>query len=237
MSKRNSFFIKHLLGSIFIALLVSAIVFFLFYPSPLAKALGVTHIFLMLLLIDVIIGPLLGFIVYKEGKKTLKLDLFIIIIFQMSALIYGVFNIYQGRPAAIAFQNYQFELVRFNDVVSTERTVNFSWYKPVWVAVDMGETLAQKNTYFSQEILTGVPAVNRPERYIHLNKAAGQILKEKHSLAELLKYNAKDNIDHLLKPYSTAVGWLPLRVMTGIDMVVLIDANGAVVNVVDLRPW
>lgn len=237
MSKRNSFFIKHLLGSIFVALVASAIVFFLFYPAPLAKALGVTHVFIMLLVIDIIIGPLLGYIVYKEGKKTLKMDLAVIIILQLAALMYGVFNIYQGRPAAIAFQNYQFELVRFNDVVSTNRTNQLSWFKPILTAVNMGETSAQKNSYYTQEVLTGIPAAYRPERYIPLEKVSQQILNEKHSISDLLKYNTQNNIDKALKPYPTAVGWLPLRVMTGIDMVVLIDAKGTVVKVVDLRPW
>lgn len=48
---------------------------FIWYPTPLATAVGVTQIFLMMLAIDVTVGPILGFIVYKEGKKTLKMDL------------------------------------------------------------------------------------------------------------------------------------------------------------------
>ena len=78
-------FLIHGLVSISVALLVIGLVFFIWYPSPLAKAVGVTHIFLMLLAIDVIIGPVLGFIVYKEGKKTLKMDLSIIITLQLCA--------------------------------------------------------------------------------------------------------------------------------------------------------
>lgn len=69
MSKRLKFSLSHLLLSFLIALLVIGLVFFIWYPSPLATAVGVTHIFLMLLVIDVILGPLLGLLVYKEGKK------------------------------------------------------------------------------------------------------------------------------------------------------------------------
>ena len=72
MSKRISFFIKHLIVSLSIAFLIVCAVFFVWYPFPLANAVGVTHLFLMMLIIDVIIGPVLGFIVYKEGKKSLK---------------------------------------------------------------------------------------------------------------------------------------------------------------------
>lgn len=93
MSKRLKFFLGHLSISFFIALLVVSLVFFIWYPSPLANAVGVTHIFLMLLAIDVIIGPLLGLLVYKERKKSLKFDLSVIIIIQIAALCYGIFSI------------------------------------------------------------------------------------------------------------------------------------------------
>jgi len=72
MSKRIQFFLGHLAISIAIALFFIALVFFVWYPAPLAKAVGVTQIFLMLIAIDVIIGPFLTLLVYKEGKKTLK---------------------------------------------------------------------------------------------------------------------------------------------------------------------
>jgi len=57
--------------------------FFIWYPQPLAKAVGVIHIFIMLIVIDVILGPSLSFFVYKEAKKTLKFDLAVIILIQI----------------------------------------------------------------------------------------------------------------------------------------------------------
>ena len=75
MSKRLKFFLIHLSISLIIALSVVGLVFFAWYPTPLVIAVGVTQIFLMMLSIDVIVGPLLGLLVYKEGKKTLKFDL------------------------------------------------------------------------------------------------------------------------------------------------------------------
>ena len=52
----------------------------------------------MLLAIDVIVGPLLSLLVYKEGKKTLKMDLSIIVLVQILAMSYGVYVIAQSRP-------------------------------------------------------------------------------------------------------------------------------------------
>ena len=114
MSKRVKFFLGHFCISLFIASIVVGMVFFIWYPSPLAKAVNVTHIFLMMLMIDVIIGPVLGLLVYKDGKKTLKFDLTVIILIQLSALCYGVYTIAQGRPVWIVYSVDRFELVKNN---------------------------------------------------------------------------------------------------------------------------
>lgn len=94
------------------------LVFFIWYPVPLATAVGVTHIFLIILAIDIIVGPFLGLVVYKHGKKTLKFDLGVIILLQILALCYGVHSIEQGRPAWIAYNVDRFELVRKNEIIT-----------------------------------------------------------------------------------------------------------------------
>ena len=101
MPKRLKFFLSHLSISAVVAFIVLGLIFFIWYPTPLATAVGVTQIFLMMLAIDVTVGPILGFIVYKEGKKTLKMDLTVIILLQLSALGYGIYSIEQGRPVWI----------------------------------------------------------------------------------------------------------------------------------------
>ncbi|MEG0771590.1 MAG: type IV pilin accessory protein, partial [Clostridia bacterium] len=103
MTSRINFFLGHLFISVLIALITIYVVFLLWYPSPLAQAVGVTHIFLMLLAIDVVIGPILGLLVYKEGKKSLKFDLIVIILLQLSALCYGIYSIEQGRPVWLVY--------------------------------------------------------------------------------------------------------------------------------------
>lgn len=237
MSKRLKFFLGHLSISLLISFAIVVFVFFVWYPAPLAHALGVTAIFLMLLAIDVIVGPLLGFIVFKEGKKTLKMDLAIIIALQLCALSYGLFSIYQGRPAWLVFQNDHFELVRYNEVVAGRNAPKNPWFKPEFVTVEMGQTPAQKNQYFMQEMQTGIMAAYRPERYVPIEKSKAQILAKERDLKELDKFNKENEVMNIIKQYPNAAGWLPLRVMSGIDMVVLIDAAGSVVKVVDLRPW
>ncbi|WP_353142698.1 TfpX/TfpZ family type IV pilin accessory protein [Acinetobacter pragensis] len=237
MSRRLKFFLSHLFISMCVGFAVIGLIFLVWYPAPLAKAVGVTHISLMLLTIDVILGPILGFIVFKEGKKTLKIDLTVIVILQLCALSYGLFNIYQGKPAWLVFQNDHFDLIRLNDALVTKNIQKENGMNPQFKAVDMGKTPVEKNKYLVEEMQTGIPASYRVERYTPIEKSAVQLLKEKRNLQVLKAFNEQDQIDKVVERYSDAVGWLPLRVLTGIDMVVLIDKHGAVLGIADLRPW
>lgn len=69
MNPRFQAFALHLAISALIALAVIGLVFFIWYPAPLASATGVTRIFLLLLAVDVILGPSLTLLVNKPGKK------------------------------------------------------------------------------------------------------------------------------------------------------------------------
>ena len=75
LSKRMKFFLSHFSLSLFIAILALFLVFIFWYLFPLSKAVGVTSLLIMMLMVDVIVGPIFGFIVYKEDKKDPKTGL------------------------------------------------------------------------------------------------------------------------------------------------------------------
>ncbi|TCB48979.1 type IV pilin accessory protein [Acinetobacter sp. ANC 4779] len=242
MSKRLKFFFSHLSISLMMALLIIWIVLFVWYPSPLAQAVGVTHIFLMLLAIDVVIGPILGLSVYKEGKKSLKFDLTVIILLQLSALFYGVYTIEQGRPAWLVYNVDRFELVRKNEIV--DQNINQaqsqfqqpSWLKPQFVATEFAKNTQQRNDDMFAEVLVGISLAQRPERYVELSKAKKQMQQRAQKLELLQQYNNKADVEKILAKYPQVTTFLPMKAST-IDMTVLIDSKGQVVKIVDLRPW
>ena len=243
MSKRLKFFFSHLSISFLIALLVIGLVFFVWYPAPLAKAVGVTNIFLMMLAIDVIVGPILGWLVYQEGKKTLKFDLSVIILIQIAALCYGVFSIEQGRPAWLVYNVDRFELVRKNELVDTniqQAQPQFqkpSWFKPQYVATEFAKDTQQRNDEMFAEVLGGISIAQRPERYVELTQVTTQIQQRALPLVELQQYNPKTDVEKTLAEYPKANAWLPLKA-NAVDMVVLVNKESAsIIKVVDLRPW
>lgn len=243
MTKRIHFFIKHLTLSFIVALVLLGLIFYCWYPTPLAKAVGVTHIILMLFAIDIIIGPLLGLLVYKEHKKTLKFDLSVIILIQIAALCYGVYSIEQGRPVWLVYNVDRFELVRKNELVDTniqQAQPQFqkpSWFKPQYVATEFAKDIQQRNDEMFAEVLGGISIAQRPERYVELTQAKNQIQQRALPLVELQQYNPKTDVEKILAKYPKADTWLPLKA-NAVDMVVLLNKETAeVIKIVDLRPW
>lgn len=242
MSKRIKYFLGHLTFSILIAIICLILVFGVWYQPPLAKAVNVTHLFLMMLCIDVIIGPLLSLLVYKEGKKSLKFDLSVILIIQLCALAVGIYSMAQGRPAWIAFHADRFELIRNNEIVvqSTDKISpeyeSPSWYGVQYVAVKKPSNQNQKNDDMFIEALGGVSLAQMPARYEDIDEQKIWIQQHTIPFHKLSKYNSKEQIDRMLKQYPDAIGYLPLKA-SAVDMSVLVDENAKAIKVVDLRPW
>ena len=243
MSKRIKFFLGHLAISLLIALIAIAIVFFVWYPAPLAQAVGVTSIFLMLLAIDVIVGPLFTLLVYKQGKKTLKSDLTVIILIQLSAFVYGFYSIAQGRPVWIVFNVDRFELVRVNEIYDgklEQALPQFrqpTWFKPQWVGVEFAKDANVRSDDLFAEALEGISIAQKPERYVDLSKTTTQLKQRAKSLDMLKQYNDAKHVDAILSKYPQATGFFPLKA-NAVDMTVLINKDkGEVIKIVDLRPW
>ena len=243
MSKRLKFFLSHLSISLLIALFVVVLVFFIWYPVPLATAVGVTHIFLMILAIDIIVGPFLGLVVYKHGKKTLKFDLGVIILLQILALCYGVHSIEQGRPAWIAYNVDRFELVRKNEIITDHieqalpQFQHPSWFKPKWVGVEFAKDANVRSDDLFAEALGGISIAQKPERYVDFSKTTTQLKQRTKNLKDLNQYNDVQQVDRILLKYPQATGFVPLKA-NAVDMTVLINKEtGEVVKIVNLRPW
>lgn len=243
MSNRLRFFLGHLIISVSVAALSISIVFFIWYFAPLAKAVGVTHIFLMMLVIDVIVGPILGFLIYKEGKKSLKFDLAVIILIQLSAFIYGFYSIAQGRPVYIAYVVDRFELVRNNDLIINKKDKILSQYqqpsflKPRFVAVELAKNINERNQDLFNEVLGGATLAQQPKRYVDFGQAKAQILQKAQDLKLLNQFNNPQLVANILNQYPSANAWVPLKA-NAVDMVVLLNKKrGEVVKIVDLRPW
>ncbi len=83
----------------------------IWYPQPYFSADGGWQGIRIAFFVDVVLGPFLTFIVYKQGKPGLKFDLTVIALLQVLALTCGVLLIYQQRTAVVLFTRDAFHSV------------------------------------------------------------------------------------------------------------------------------
>ena len=96
----------HATASLLVALVVSAIVFLVWFPGDYATIAGGLTLFLILVTVDVISGPLLTAVVADPKKPTpdFRRDVAIIALVQVAALAYGVYVMSMARPVATIFE-------------------------------------------------------------------------------------------------------------------------------------
>lgn len=244
MLQRKRFFFFHLTFSLLCAVILTIMVYGFWYRYPLSKAVAVTSILMMVLLVDVIIGPLLGLVVYRPNKKSLKFDLSVIILIQIIALLYGAYSLFEARPAWLVFNGVRFDVVRNNEIliennkkVKTEY-LNPSYITPRYVSIHYSDNITERGEQVMKEVMGGVSMSQYPELYQPLETQNTQLIKQAKPLSELMQFNNKQKVNQVLSKYPQADSFVPLKA-NAVDMTVLIDkkSGGKVVKIVDLRPW
>lgn len=96
----------HLGLSIVVALLAAALVFGLWYPMPFREISGGRELFLLIVAVDVVIGPVITLAVFDRRKPSAELrrDLAVVALLQLAALAYGLHTVFEARPVVLALE-------------------------------------------------------------------------------------------------------------------------------------
>lgn len=108
----------HLLLSCSIAALCALLVFGMWYPYPYREISGGRELFLIVVIVDIILGPLITFTVFNRAKPMTELrrDLIIVVLLQVAALAYGLWTVSAARPVHLVFEFDRFRVVHAIDV-------------------------------------------------------------------------------------------------------------------------
>lgn len=119
-------FIIHLLLSIILVSFVIGMIIYFWYPAKYWGVTSLKDIAILIISIDLILGPLLTFVIYNPTKKSLRFDLSVIALFQISALAYGSYTLFQTHPVYITYSVNGFSLVNANEAQPAK--ANFEEY-------------------------------------------------------------------------------------------------------------
>lgn len=240
---------SHLLGSSLVALCSAALVFLVWYPGPLASATGVIGIFLILLTVDVALGPLITLIVFNPAKKELKRDLLIVLLLQVVALLYGLHAVFIARPVYRVFSVDRFELVYANDLTNAKlQKATDPHFKmppvlgPETIYARRPETSKERIDIAMGAMAGGDDVAQLPQFYAPYSEAKALVLKRLQPLEKLNDVNKdrRTDVDALIRKYAGrpgGVGYLPTRGKVQDLTVIVARDSAAVLESLDLNPW
>jgi hypothetical protein len=227
----------HLLISAAIAATVLAIMLAIWFPGPLFTAGGGNDLLLILVSVDVTIGPLITLAVYRQGKRGMTFDLVVIAVLQLSAFAYGMRIVYLARPAFIVFAQDQFQVSEVVDIGSGEfAKAKFAQFShpplggPLLVYAEI-PTDPKERSEITLEALAGKDVEVLPKLFRPYPEHAQDVLKQAWTLAKMRK--SEPAAAKIVDPYMADSGlkeadvrYVRLRARQG-WVAVLIDAKTA----------
>lgn len=238
----------HLSISVVVGFLVVALLFLVWYPQPYFDASGGQQLIIILLGVDLVLGPLLTLVLFKSGKKGMLFDLCMIGIVQASALIYGLHAIALARPAFIVAAVDRFNVVAANDLDPSDLAKgtqpeyrSVSWTGPRLVAAHL-PTDPEKSAAVMTSGLAGKDIERLPEHYVPYEMEA-QTLLARAKPVELLRKTSPDAgvvLDAWLKDHQAKeenVVWLPIMARRTSLTMILDAKSGELLGTLPIDPW
>lgn len=193
----------HLAISAAIALAVAGLVFWLWYPAPYQRLSGGINLFLLLVGVDLVIGPLLTLVVFNQAKprRELARDLFIIATLQAAALLYGMHVVFQARPVHVVFEYTRFRVVYASDLLpefldkAPENLRRLPWAGPTFLSVRPMRADERLDILFQE--LSGFPLANRADMWQPYAAAAASAAAVGQPVADLMSRLAPGQRDEL----------------------------------------
>lgn len=190
----------HLGISLVIAALAAVLVFLIWYPYPYREISGGRELFMILVSVDVILGPLITLSIFNRAKPwpVLRRDLAVIGLVQLAALSYGLWTVFEVRPVHLVFEYNRFRAVHAIDVAhelkdkapKDLRTMPLTGPTPLGLRPlkDGNEKLE-----VTMAAMSGLELGFRPDLWQSYDKSRAEVLKEGKT-AEQLKQRFPDKV-------------------------------------------
>jgi hypothetical protein len=174
----------HFSISLAVAAAAALLVFGVWYPYPYREISGGRELFLLVVAVDVILGPLITLAIFngKKSRRVLALDLAVVGLIQLAALGYGLWTVAVARPVHLVFEFDRFRVVHAIDVPpemldSTPAQVSaMPWFGPTLLAV---RPFRDADEQFNATVaaLQGLALSARPDLWQPYEAAKARVLR------------------------------------------------------------
>lgn len=230
--------------------LAGLLVFALWYPFPYREISGGRDLFMLVVSVDVVIGPLITFAVFNRSKPDaeLKRDLTIVGLLQLAALCYGLWTVHLARPVHMVFEYDRFRVVHQIDIPAelvskAPAGIDVApWGRPTLIALRQFAT-PREHVEMTIQALGGVQLSARPELWRPYVTEREEVLRAAKPVGVLVTKFPKRAaeieaaVGKTGKPESQVV-FLPLMARKDKAWTVLLDAStAAILDYLPLDPY
>ena len=176
MHFRLKAFSLHLVSSATVLTLILGSLYFGWYRWPGWYLTDVTRVVLVMVCVDVVLGPTLTLIIANKNKPRRELvrDIGIIVAVQLCALTYGSVQLWNGRPLYYAFSENILQLVQAYDIDANEAklgrqqnpTLAPHWYSlPRWIWAPLPQDAGEAKKIVTSAITGGDDVISMPRYF------------------------------------------------------------------------
>src|SRR5450631_4211754 len=166
----------HLLASACALTLILGSLYLGWYRWPGWYLADVVRVVMVMTGVDVVVGPLLTFVIARSSKPRSELarDIAMIVSIQLFALIYGAVSLWNGRPLYYAFSETVLQLVQAYDIDAHElalaRRQNAElvphWYSlPRWIWAPLPQEAHERDRIVTSAIVGGDDVISMPRYF------------------------------------------------------------------------
>ena len=161
----------HLVLSSLAVGLLALSMWFAWYRPPYFRLDGGWHVLRILVAVDIVLGPLLTFIVFDRAKPELRRDLTMIAAIQICAFAYGAATLYLHRPVFVAAAEGNLYCVNWRDVakaggnVAAAEALSREGAAPVFVHVRLPAAAAERAAMWKAASSGGPLPIHQAERF------------------------------------------------------------------------
>lgn len=230
----------HLLCSVLFAGLTAGLVFGLWYPFPYRELSGGRELFLLIVSVDVVCGPLLTLVLFNPAKPRAELwrDLGLVVLIQLGAMGYGLWTVWQARPLFLVQEVDRFKVVAAPDlrgasIAGLPPALQPGWFSgPLTVATREPKDAAERQTVLFESLQGGRDFAERPEFYLPYEGAAAlKALARAKPLAVFLQKQPSQTANAralAAQRGADMTQWLYLPVTARQDWVAVVDQQGQI---------
>lgn len=182
----------HFLASAVVALVVSVLVFAVWFPGPFSELSAGRELFILFVAVAFVCGPILTLVLFdaRKSKRELRSDFAVVLAVQCAAVAFALWTIALARPVYLVFEVDRFQVVTAAEVdvgdlhLAPVGLQELSWRGPVVIGVRGLSDKEELLESVSQSI-DGIEPSARPNWWQSYPKSVSAVLQRAKPLQAL----------------------------------------------------